>query len=100
MVKLPKTETTTTAEPETPKVEAPAVATQGNLAVAPKPAELPKFDRTTLDGCKSISAKVRYLHACGFTRGQIVKVFPSAVGRTILYQHVRNVLIQPVKSAQ
>jgi hypothetical protein len=37
------------------------------------------------------SAKIRALHAAGMSRGQIAKAL------NIRYQHVRNVLVTPVK---
>lgn len=43
------------------------------------------------------SARVRFLTSQGMTRGQIVKAYPGLYGRTILYQHVRNILVTPVK---
>lgn len=46
-----------------------------------------------LDSFKNKSTKIRYLDSLGLTRGQIVKALPGT-----LYQHVRNVLITPVKN--
>lgn len=59
---------------------------------------LPSYD---LEKAKAmnISQTVRYLAGLGFTRGQIVKEFPKIKNRPILYQHVRNVLITPVKAS-
>lgn len=44
-----------------------------------------------LDGMETKSAKIRYLDSEQFTRSQIAKVL------NIRYQHVRNVLITPLK---
>ena len=71
--------------------EKPAVA-------APEATVLPKYDAEYIKTL-NVSGAVRYLFSLGFTRGQIVKEFPKARGRTILYQHVRNVLITPIKSS-
>jgi hypothetical protein len=67
--------------------------------VKPEVSVVPSFNVDTLKSLTTVSAKVRYLDKCGLTRGQIVKTFPVYCGRTILYQHVRNVLITPVKKA-
>ncbi len=47
--------------------------------------------QTVLDGLKTTSAKIRYLTAEGLTRSQI------AATLNIIYQHVRNVQLQPLK---
>ncbi len=44
-----------------------------------------------LEGLKTTSAKIRYLTAEGLTRSNISKHLG------ILYQHVRNVQLQPLK---
>ena len=59
--------------------------------------KLPVYDEEKIK-TMNVSQSIRYLHALGYTRGQIVKQFPKIKGRTILYQHVRNVLITPVKA--
>jgi hypothetical protein len=46
----------------------------------------------TEDTSKSKSSKIRYLYGKGFTKSQI------ALMLNIRYQHVRNVLLQPVKN--
>ena len=45
----------------------------------------------------NVSQTIRWLSAAGLSRGHIVKYFETYLGRTIRYQHVRNVLITPVK---
>jgi hypothetical protein len=52
----------------------------------------PRFDEAKLQGLTTTSARIRYLHACGLKNGEIAK----KLGK--LYQHVRNVLIVPVKT--
>jgi len=54
----------------------------------------PKYDLATLP---TTSAKIRYLASQGLTRSEIVKVMSEHLGHSIRYQHVRNVLIQPLK---
>ena len=43
------------------------------------------------DACDTTSARIRLLNAHGFSRGDIARI----VGKR--YQHVRNVLITPLK---
>lgn len=45
---------------------------------------------------KSKSGVIRYLDSQGVKRGEIVKIFTDG-GVKMIYQHVRNVLITPVK---
>lgn len=45
----------------------------------------------------NVSQTIRFLHATGLSRGDIVRYFQTYLGREIRYQHVRNVLITPVK---
>ena len=45
------------------------------------------------------SSKIRYLSSVGLTRSQIVKYFKEVLNDEIIYQHVRNVLVQPLKKA-
>lgn len=54
--------------------------------------ETSKFDLVALtETLKTKSAVIRYLHSEGMKRGEIAKLL------NIRYQHVRNVLITPVK---
>jgi len=76
--------------------EKPATDSTANKTTeAPK---LPEYDSEHVKTL-NVSQTVRYLTAQGFTRGQIVKAFPQIKGRTILYQHVRNILVTPIKTA-
>ncbi len=47
----------------------------------------------------NVSQTIRALHDAGLTRGDIVRYFEAHLDRTIRYQHVRNVLITPVKKS-
>ena len=49
------------------------------------------YDASKLDGLPTKSAKIRYLDQQGLTRSEIAKLLG------IRYQHVRNVLITPLK---
>ena len=56
---------------------------------------MPKLNKTQQSKFESLptkSAKIRYLDSLDYTRGQIAKAM------NIRYQHVRNVLITPVKN--
>lgn len=57
------------------------------------------YNLDTLRSLPTTSAKIRYLDSFGLTRSDIVKVFKSALDKEIRYQHVRNVLLQPLKKA-
>lgn len=56
------------------------------------PSTTNKIDQIDLTNYSTTSSKIRYLHSLNFTRGQISKHL------NIRYQHVRNVLITPVKN--
>jgi hypothetical protein len=53
-------------------------------------AQLP-YDVNHLTSLPTTSAKIRYLDSLGIKRGQIAKIVDRR------YQHVRNVLITPLK---
>jgi sorbitol-specific phosphotransferase system component IIBC len=62
-------------------------------------AEAPKYViKDLLETHKTKSAVIRFLHAQGMKRGDIVKVFTDG-GVKMIYQHVRNVLVTPPKKA-
>jgi hypothetical protein len=65
--------------------------TQTNDQVVPQQ-EL-KFDPAQLSALTTTSAKIRYLDSCGLKRGEIA----TTLGKR--YQHVRNVLITPIKKS-
>jgi hypothetical protein len=56
--------------------------------------ELTKANATKLAQFQTKSAKIRYLNSLGWSRGDIARHLE------IRYQHVRNVLITPVKNAK
>ena len=66
------------------------VGTNGNRKL--EPITLNSAQKKTYEELKTKSSKIRYLAAEGFKRGQI------AVFLGIKYQHVRNVLITPLKT--
>lgn len=49
------------------------------------------YDVTELESLSTTSSKIRYLDSKGIKRGQIAKILNKR------YQHVRNVLITPLK---
>ena len=60
-----------------------------------------KADPVRADHLKTLptkSAQIRYLDSIGLTRGDIVRAFKKDLDIEIRYQHVRNVLITPVKN--
>lgn len=57
----------------------------------------PTISKIDLPTNLNVSQTIRFLTSKGLTRGQVVKYFEAHLGRTIRYQHVRNVLITPVK---
>ncbi len=56
-----------------------------------------QIDLSTLT---TTSSKIRHLSSLGKTRVEIVKIISEHQGRPIRYQHVRNVLEQPLKKVQ
>lgn len=64
-----------------------------------KPTTKPTITKVEIPSNLNVSQTIRYLAVSGMTRSQIVKYFEAHLGRTIRYQHVRNVLITPVKKA-
>ena len=61
---------------------------------APTVKELTKAQNKAVADLGTISAKIRYLDAQGFSRSEIAK----SLGKR--YQHVRNVLITPITKAR
>jgi hypothetical protein len=85
----PIVESTSTSIPtSTPIVQEP----QMPEAIVPTTSQIdPRYDETYLQSLTTTSARIRYLHSRGLKNGEIAK----KLGK--LYQHVRNVLIVPVK---
>lgn len=79
------------------KTQAPETLEDVTIETPETPA--PKFDiAELLETHKTKSGVIRYLTAQGLKRGEIVKVFTSG-GVKMIYQHVRNVQLQPLKKA-
>ncbi len=74
-------------------------ATQSTKKSTDKTVELTKAQQTAVAKLDTVSARIRYLDAEGYSRSEITKAIPNAKGGTLLYQHVRNVLITPVAKA-
>lgn len=69
---------------------------KSNTAKKSETVETPKVDVKPIDvtkyaGLSTKSAKIRSMFADGYTRSQIAKALD------IRYQHVRNVLVEPLK---
>lgn len=54
--------------------------------------KLTKVQNSKLESFSTTSAKIRFLYSLGTSRGAIAKML------NIRYQHVRNVLITPIKN--
>lgn len=65
------------------------MSTNTNKTTAPK-----TIESVDLSQCATTSARMRTLSAAGFSTGSIAKFLNKR------YQHVRNVLITPVKTPQ
>ena len=48
---------------------------------------------------KTKSEQMRFLSSLGWKNGPIAKYLTTVYGKTVIYQHVRNVLKQPLKKA-
>jgi len=98
----PVNETVNPSEPTEVKVEAPVVATASAPATEIK---WPEYDKEAYAKLTNISQKIRFLGkpktegGMGWSRGTVSKFLSAERGRKVLYQHVRNVLITPVKRA-
>jgi hypothetical protein len=82
---------------ELAELRAKEFAEAAQSIVEPKIEQKAAFDAQKYLKLPNTSARIRALAADGYTRSQTVKIFKEHFGRDILYQHVRNVLIQPVK---
>ena len=60
-------------------------------------AKLNSSQTKTVKGLETKSAQIRYLNGIGFTRSEISTYLTKMYGKLVRYQHVRNVLITPVK---
>lgn len=52
------------------------------------------------NGMASLSARIRHLRSLGAKRGTIVKIVKRENGESPKYQHVRNVLLTPLKRVE
>lgn len=59
--------------------------------------QLSKSQSEKYQALTTVSAKIRYLNSEGFSRGDISRIMTELEGRLVRYQHVRNVLITPLK---
>jgi hypothetical protein len=62
------------------------------------PVTLSDAQKEVFDKMTTKSARIRYLHGLGFQKGPIAKYLSVVYGKTVLFQHVRNVLVQPLKT--
>jgi hypothetical protein len=63
-------------------------------------AKYPTDAQMRADGMDSLSARIRHLAGLGVSTGDITRIVKRSNGEAPRYQHVRNVLKQPLKSAQ
>jgi hypothetical protein len=90
--------TETTNEVREPQVLEDLTQSEGNLAL--KTEEVTKaYDDVALRAMTTKAAQIRYLHSAGLKRGEIAKILSEVHGKKVLYQHVRNVLVQVQKKA-
>jgi hypothetical protein len=55
-------------------------------------------DQATVYGTlTTVSAKIRFLAGEGYTTGDVSRIMTELEGRLVRFQHVRNVLITPLK---
>lgn len=59
---------------------------------------LAKASIAVLKSFEHTSTQVRYLNSLGYTRGEIKKLLLKHCGKDKRYQHIRNILITPVKN--
>lgn len=69
-------------------------------ASADKTVTLTKAQQKKVAELTTVSDRIRYLNAQGYSRSEITRAIPNAKGGKLLYQHVRNVLITPVGKAK
>jgi len=81
-------------------VETHAVVVQAPVAVAG--VTLTEEQRATFDKMTSKSARIRFLSSLGYKNGPIAKfltgIYYPDGSKSVLFQHVRNVLNQPLKT--
>lgn len=60
---------------------------------------LTKSINLELQKLSTTSSRIRFLHSLSYTRSQIVSIISEFQQKPIRYQHVRNVLLQPLKKS-
>lgn len=60
--------------------------------------EQEKEGRKVIDGCTTKSSQIRSLAAAGWSMGDSTRFLSIVHNKTFLFQHVRNVLNQPVRN--
>lgn len=66
------------------------------MSTSNTPRQVPALD---VPANLNVSQTIRFLSSSGLSRGDIVRYFEQHLNRSIRYQHVRNVLITPVKKS-
>jgi len=86
-----------------PAADSPVTQSEGSAALAvasaPAPVETVSYDPERLSSITTLSGRIRYLDGLGMKRSAIAKTLSAHRGKPVLYQHVRNVLITPRKTA-
>jgi hypothetical protein len=84
---------TATATAEVAEVIAPVLP----QTIAPAANQLSPEQDNHIRAMKTKSEQMRYLSSLGWKNGPIAKYLTLVHGKTVIYQHVRNVLKQPLK---
>lgn len=71
--------------------------TKQNKTKVTQPVTTTEVVLSTLKDFGTKSSYIRYLSSTGMSRSDICKRFETVEGMKIRYQHVRNVLTQPLK---
>lgn len=61
------------------------------------PSAYPTDEQMRKDGFDTLSARIRHLKSLGMSTGDIARTVKRENGEHPKYQHVRNVLLQPLK---
>jgi hypothetical protein len=89
-----------TAEAIETSVETQVAETSANVnPITPAANTLTSEQDTSVRAMKTKSEQIRYLAALGWKTGAIAKHLSTLYPKPVIYQHVRNVLKQPLKSA-
>lgn len=87
----------TTAEVIAAVIDHPVSVTE-----TPTTAAAPEYTDGALRemGLDSLSARIRYLHAMGLKTAEITKIVRRSNDEAPRYQHVRNVILTPLKKVE